>query len=299
MMSGNNKRILLLGGTGMLGHTLFYYFSKKINYDVTATEINNKNINKYFSPDISHRIITGVDVGNIRNINGIVEKIKPDIVVNCIGIIKQLKESRNPRIAIKINSLFPHELYEICLSNKSRLIHVSTDCVFSGKKGNYTEDDFADADDLYGRSKYLGEVKGENAVTLRTSIIGHELQGKLSLVEWFLSQNERVNGYVNAIYSGFPTIELARIIDEYVIPDTGLCGLYHVSSEPVSKYELLRMIAEIYNKKIDILPYDVFTENKSLDSTRFRERTGYIPPDWRTLVERMHEWYQGNISIYK
>ena len=167
-------------------------------------------------------------------------------------------------------------------------------------EGIYVEPaDFADADDLYGRSKYLGEVKGENAVTLRTSIIGHELQGKLSLVEWFLSQNGSVNGYVNAIYSGFPTIELARIIDEYVIPDAGLSGLYHVSSEPVSKYELLRMIAEIYNKKIDILPYDKFTENKSLDSTRFRERTGYVPPDWRTLVEKMHKWYQRNISMYK
>jgi dTDP-4-dehydrorhamnose reductase len=160
------------------------------------------------------------------------------------------------------------------------------------------EDDFPDANDLYGRTKYLGEVKGENAVTLRTSIIGHELQGKLSLVEWFMAQKGSVNGYVNAIYSGFPTIELARIVDEYVIPNPELKGLYHVSSEPISKYELLTVIAEVYGKNIEIIPYEVLGENKSLVSLRFRKVTGYCPPPWKDLVRNMYENYKMMSTFY-
>ena len=292
-------KILILGIEGMLGHALFHYFSSINKYAVSGTSRDRARCATWYPDSMLENIHDRVDARNPETIRQLLQSERPDVVVNCIGIIKQQSEANDPVSAIGINALLPHVIAGFCDETGTRLIHVSTDCVFSGKKGNYTEDDFADADDLYGRSKYLGEVKGENAVTLRTSIIGHELQGKLSLVEWFLSQNESVNGYVNAIYSGFPTIELARIIDEYVIPDAGLSGLYHVSSEPVSKYDLLSMIAEIYNKKIDILPYDKFTENKSLDSTRFRERTGYVPPDWRTLVEKMHKWYQRNISMYK
>ena len=292
-------KILILGIKGMLGHALFHYFTSINKYVVSGTCRNKTECAAWFPSKMLEKIYDHIDAHNPETIRRVLLLERPNIVLNCIGIIKQRSEANDPVSAISINALLPHVIADLCNEIEARLIHFSTDCVFSGGKGNYTEDDFADADDLYGRSKYLGEVKGENVVTLRTSIIGHELRGKLSLVEWFLSQSGRVNGYVNAIYSGFPTIELARIIDEYVIPDSGMNGLYHVSSEPISKYELLKLIAEIYNKNIEILPYEKFVDNKTLDSTRFRERTGYAPPDWRTMIGNMHQWYLQKSNIYK
>jgi dTDP-4-dehydrorhamnose reductase len=166
--------------------------------------------------------------------------------------------------------------------------------VFSGKQGNYTEDDPPDATDLYGQTKFLGEVKGPNCVTLRTSIIGHELSGRYGLIDWFLAQKDKVRGYTQAIYTGFPTIEMARIISDYVIPNGELSGLYHVSSAPISKHDLLSLVAKRYNKKITIEPYDDFICDRSLDSGRFRNATGYAPPPWEKLVEAMHVDFSRN-----
>ena len=177
----------------------------------------------------------------------------------------------------------------ICRSAGARMIHISTDCVFDGKKGNYTENDSSTADDLYGRSKFLGEVAyPPHCLTLRTSIIGHELKGKLGLVEWFLAQEGKVRGFTHAIYSGFPTIEFARIITDYILPRPELTGVYHVSSDPVSKYDLLNLVAKKYGKKIEIEPYDDFRQDRSLDSSLFRRLTGYMPPSWPELVDQMH-----------
>jgi dTDP-4-dehydrorhamnose reductase len=163
--------------------------------------------------------------------------------------------------------------------------------VFDGKKGNYTEQDTSNAADLYGKTKYLGEVHYPHCVTLRTSIIGHELKGKYGLVEWFLAQEGRVRGFTNAIYSGFPTVEMARIMGEYVIPSESLSGLYHVSSEPISKYDLLKLVSEKYGKEIEIEPYDEFRQDRSLESAHFRNVSGYVPPSWSELVDRMHMNY--------
>ncbi len=292
-------KILILGINGMLGHALFHYFSSLNKYVVTGTSRNKAACAAWFPSTMLEKIHDQIDAHNPETIRKVLLLERPNIVFNCIGIIKQRSEANDPVSAISINALLPHVIADLCNEIGARLIHFSTDCVFSGKKGNYKEDDFADADDLYGRSKYLGEPSGENTLTLRTSIIGHELRGKLSLVEWFLAQTGSVNGYINAIYSGFPTIELARIIDEYVISDPGMNGLYHVSSERISKFQLLKLISEIYNKNIEILPYEKFVDNKSLDSTRFRERTGYAPPDWRTMIGNMHEWYLQKSNIYK
>lgn len=173
----------------------------------------------------------------------------------------------------------------------ARLIHFSTDCVFSGKQGQYKEDDFADAYDLYGRTKYLGEVDYENAITLRTSIIGHELESKRSLVDWFLNQSSEVKGFRKAIFSGLPTIEIARIVREYVIPNPKLRGLYHLSVDPISKYDLLRMVGTIYGKDIAIIPDDELIIDRSLNSDRFRSATGFKPKPWLELVEAMHNEY--------
>jgi dTDP-4-dehydrorhamnose reductase len=214
------------------------------------------------------------------------------VVVNCIGLVKQIAAAKDPLLSIYINALYPYSLAQICQSAGSRLIHISNDCVFDGKKGNYIEKDASNADDLYGRTKYLGEVSyPTHCVTLRTSIIGHELKRKQGLLEWFLSQEKSVKGYTKAIYSGFPTVEMAKIICDFVIPQKNLNGIYHISSEPISKYKLLKMIAEKYGKKINIEADDKFVCDRSLDSTLFRKKTGYIPPPWLELVDNMYKHY--------
>jgi len=287
-MSGNN--ILILGATGMLGHTLFYEYARR-GYSVQATVRSAENIEKYFPSDVAKSIVSGIDAGNFETVRRLLHSAGPDIVINCIGIVKQLPEAGDPVASISINALFPHKLAAACREIGSRMIHISTDCVFSGEKGMYTENDRPDADDLYGRSKLLGEVDYPNAVTLRTSIIGHEIGSRHGLVEWFLSQEGRVNGYTKAVFSGFPTIEMARIIADHVIPDSGLTGLYHVSSPPISKYDLLREVAERYGKRIEIEKSDDLRCDRSLDSGRFRKATGYRPPAWPELVERMHKHF--------
>ncbi len=284
---GNNK-ILIFGATGMLGHTLFSWLSDRRAREVYATVRNLDGLSKWFSPDLLSRLKPGVDADNFESIRNVLRDLNPNVIINCIGIIKQLPEAQDPVATIALNALFPHKLARACKEVGARMIHISTDCVFSGKKGNYTENDFTDAEDLYGRTKYLGEVDYPHCITLRTSIIGHELKGKLGLVDWFLSQKGKVCGFTRAIYTGFPTVEMARIIADYVMTNEKLHGLYHVSSDPITKYDLLRLVAERYGKKIEIDRYDDFQCDRSLDSTRFRGITGYNPPSWPELVDKMY-----------
>jgi dTDP-4-dehydrorhamnose reductase len=184
--------------------------------------------------------------------------------------------------------MLPHRISMICRVAKIRMIHISTDCVFSGKKGNYTEEDQSDAEDIYGRTKFLGEVSYPHCVTLRTSIIGRELKNKLGLIEWFLAQKGQINGYTKAIYSGFTTDEISRIIQNYVIPNPKLSGVYHVSSNPISKYDLLQLTKTAFHRTdIDILPEEQFFSDRSLNSTRFRSFTGYVPPTWEEMINEL------------
>lgn len=214
--------------------------------------------------------------------------IQPELVINCIGLIKQVGHiARDPLFSLSINSVFPHRVSMICRAAKIRMIHISTDCVFSGKKGNYSETDQSDAEDLYGRTKFLGEVSYPHTITLRTSIIGRELKTHLGLIEWFLAQQGTINGFKKAIFTGFTTDEISRIIMNYVIPNPGLSGLYHVSSDPISKYDLLQLARTAFKKEIEILPDDLFFCDRSLDSTHFRQDTGYTPPSWNTMMEEM------------
>ncbi|CAK6514739.1 dTDP-4-dehydrorhamnose reductase family protein [Rickettsia helvetica] len=282
-------KILILGVTGMLGNSICRFLSSDKKFDIFATARNN-SARSYFSKDLSDKLITNVDVENHDSLVEVFNKTKPDIVINCIGLVKQLTDANDPLKALPINSLLPHRLANLCKLTNSRLIHISTDCVFSGKKGNYKESDFPDCYDLYGRSKFLGEVDYPHAITLRTSIIGHELAGNRSLINWFLSAEGHVKGFEKAIYSGFPTVELARIIRDFVLPNKELHGLYHIASKPINKLELLKLVAEIYNKEIDIIPSDELVIDRSLDATSFNEVTGYAPPEWRELVKRMCEF---------
>jgi dTDP-4-dehydrorhamnose reductase len=285
-------KILILGVSGMLGHTLFYEYLCNREFDIYGTVRNLSDVKEFFPGKMLKKVISCADANDIDSIKKIITKLKPDIVINCIGIIKQLPISKEPVPVITINALFPHLVASICRENGCRLIHVSTDCVFDGKKGKYTEDDKLSAEDLYGISKFLGEVKYEHAVTIRTSIIGHGLSANYSLIDWFLSQSDSIKGFTNAIYTGFPTIEVANIIADYVIPNQKISGLYQVSSDPISKYDLLNIVAKIYGKSIRIVPYDDYHDDKSLISDRFRNEAGYNPPSWEILVKRMYDNYK-------
>lgn len=287
--SDTHKNVLILGISGMLGNAVFRILSKNDELNVFGT-IRNEKSKTFFNNQLKEKIISNINVLHENAIEKVFEIANPNIVINCIGLIKQLSDSNDILKAIPINTLLPHLLVEQCFKSNSRLIHFSTDCVFSGKKGNYVENDFPDCYDIYGRSKLLGEINNSKfVVTLRTSIIGHELSESKSLVNWFLSQKKSVNGFKNAIYSGLPTVELANIINKYLIPNPKLHGLYHVASNPINKYDLLKIISRIYNKNISIIPFEEFVVDRSLVSNKFNSQTGYVSPDWSTLIEMMFE----------
>jgi dTDP-4-dehydrorhamnose reductase len=287
-----SMRILILGAAGMLGHTLLNELSKQKGLTVYGTVRCSDGLPWACDSEVFEKIIQGVDVENFDTIIQAMASARPDVVINCIGLIKRAPRAEDPLSVITINAKLPHRISLVCKAVGARMIHFSTDCVYDGTTGNYPEEAPANATDLYGRTKFLGEVKENHCVTVRTSIIGHELQGKRGLLEWFLAQEGPVRGFTRAIFSGFPTVEIARILAEYIFPNYSLYGLYHVSSEPISKHELLSMVAQQYGKEITIEPYDGFVCDRSLDSSRFRQETGYSPPSWKELVKMMYDHYR-------
>jgi dTDP-4-dehydrorhamnose reductase len=288
-MMHKKMKVLVLGASGMLGNAVLRLFAQSAGY-ATVGSARSTSALRLLPADLSDLVICGVDVEHIDSLISLFSKVQPDVVINCIGLVKQLAEADDPLAAIPINSLLPHRLARLCGVACARLVHMSTDCIFSGAKGMYTEDDMSDAKDLYGRSKYLGEVDYPHAITLRTSIIGHELSGGHSLVGWFLDQQGGVKGFRRAIFSGLPTVELARVIRDHVIPHPELHGVHHVSADPINKFDLLTLISNVYDKKIDMAADDKFIIDRSLDSSRFREATGYQPQPWPVLVRRMYEF---------
>lgn len=282
-------KILILGGSGMLGHRLWINLRTEHEVWVTIRQTTSPFPDRPEFP--TNYVRTDVDASNFDQVTRALASIQPDLVINCIGLIKQMGHlARDPIMSISLNALLPHRISLVCRSAKIRMIHISTDCVFSGKKGNYLESDQSDAEDLYGRSKFLGEVAyPPHSLTLRTSIIGRELKTRLGLIEWFLSQEDgsTINGYKRAIFTGFTTDELSRIIMDYIIPRPDLTGLYQVSSAPISKYDLLHLANEAFGKKVNILPEEGFFCDRSLDSTRFRQTAGYQPPSWPEMIQEM------------
>ena len=281
--------VLVLGASGMLGNVVFRLLGEKLEWKVFGT-IRSESDRNIFSGDATGRLLTGVDVGNFDSVVKVFNISRPDVVINCIGLIKQLADADDPLEAIPINSLLPHKLAKLCKTFHARLIHISTDCVFSGDKGMYREVDYPDARDLYGRTKFLGEVDYDNAVTLRTSIIGPELRGGNGLLAWFLSQSGSCPGFTRAIFSGIPTIVLAYIIRDIFISRVDLHGVFHVASKPISKFDLLCLIAQIYGKKIKIVPNSDLVIDRSLDATMLELRTGYAVADWPELIKLMYEF---------
>jgi len=283
-------KVLVIGATGMLGYSLFSNLGDYSELDVYGT-VRNINGKEIFFKDKLEKLITNVDVNESSSLKIAIEKLNPNIVINCIGLIKQHSISKQHCDAISINALLPHKIAGICDEIGAKLIHFSTDCVFTGDKGNYSEADLPDAQDLYGKSKCLGEVAYAPHLTLRTSIIGHELSTSVSLIDWFLSQSDSTKGFSKAVFSGLPTCVIAKIIAESIIPKTDITGLYQLSVEPIDKYSLLKLVSEIYEKEINIEPSENLVIDRSLNSTRLRNKLGFQLLSWRELITAMNVDY--------
>jgi dTDP-4-dehydrorhamnose reductase len=280
-------RILILGGAGMLGHKLYQVLSSRDQTFVTVRQ----SARRYAPLELfaASSVIDGVDVTQPDHLHRAFAVARPEAVVNCVGIIKQLKVAHDPIPMLTINSLLPHRLAALSAACGARFVHISTDCVFSGAGGPYTEESVPDAADLYGRTKLLGETDEPNAVTLRTSIIGRELETSSGLVEWFLSQRGgRVRGFKHAQFTGLTTVELSRTIEKVLFEHERLQGLWQVSSDPITKYDLLQLVNRAFDADVTIDPEEEFFCDRRLDSSRFREATGYAPPSWPEMVETMH-----------
>lgn len=282
-------KIAVLGVSGMLGSAAFRSLSDRFPGEVYGTA-RSAVARTIFPADQARTLSVGIDVDNADALAGFLREVRPDVVLNCVGIVKQLASAEDPLVAIPINALLPHRLARLADLVGARLVHVSTDCVFTGRKGGYRESDVPDAEDLYGRSKLLGEVDYPNAVTLRTSIIGREIGSRNGLVEWFLAQSGSVRGYRRAIFSGLTTDELVRVIAEHVLPNPHLRGVYHVSVDPISKFDLLGIVRDVYGAATEIEPDDAVAIDRSLNSDRFRAAVGYAPPSWPALIARMRRF---------
>lgn len=282
------RRVLVLGGNGMLGHKLCQVLAP--DFDVTATIRGPEVLPVRQGLRGAYRVLPGIDVTREDGVESALGEVNPTVVVNAVGIVKSLERQAGRETTIAVNALFPHRLHRQCLCRGIRLIHISTDCVFSGRNGVYTEDSLSDAEDAYGRSKYLGEVIAEDALTIRTSFIGREPVKAGGLVEWLLANSGgAVNGYINAIFSGFPSLHLARILADIIADHPDLQGLYHVSSEPIDKYRLLVMINDALGLNVDIRQYADFHCDRSLDSTQFRSKTGFLPQSWEEMISEFAE----------
>lgn len=281
-------RILILGATGMLGYSLFSNLREYTGLDVFGTVRSVKGKEAFFEDCLSS-LVFDVDVMDIAQLEHAIQSTNPTVVINCIGLIKQHDVSKQHVNAIEINALLPHQIARLCVQNGAKLIHFSTDCVFAGKTGGYTEDSLPDAIDLYGRSKCLGEVDYSPHLTLRTSIIGHELSSSVSLVDWFLSQTGEVKGFSKAIFSGLPTCYIAKLLAEGILKKPELTGLYHLSVAPIDKYTLLTQVAETYDKRIVINESSDLEIDRSLNSQRLIEQLALTLPSWPELIDFMHK----------
>lgn len=279
-------KILILGANGLIGSTMYRVLSSNARFEVSGT-IREPSLRRHYANELQPKIISGIDLLNTDALIDLMKSMRPDVVINCAGITKHLPNAERPLVALPINSLMPHRVAALCELSDAKFIHVSTDCVFLGNKGNYKESDYPDARDIYGKSKALGEVHEGNCLTIRTSTIGHELIGSHGLLNWFLNQKNECLGYKKAIFSGLPTVALAQVFRDYILPNNSLRGLYHIAAKPIDKYSLLNLIAKKYQKQITIKSNDTFSINRSLDGTQFSKATGFIAPEWPELIDIM------------
>ena len=282
-------KVLVIGASGMIGSTVLRVLADRNDWQVQGT-VRDASVKSLFPASLASKLIHGVDVMDPDTVVDLLGRFRADVVINCAGLTKHKEESSNPLACIAINALMPHRLAAACRLAHARLVHISTDCVFLGDRGGYNEFDLTDATDLYGKSKALGEVIDADSITLRTSTIGHELNSKYGLLEWFLSQQSRCIGFSRAIFSGLPTVTFAEVIRDVVIPRPQLAGIYNVAAAPINKLDLLTLIRDVYRKEIEIVEQIDFSIDRSLDGTRFSEATGYVAPPWSELIRAMHAY---------
>lgn len=279
-------KVLILGGSGMLGHKLLQVHGRRS--DVWAAARARGGLLRRLGLVGSDRLVEGVEAGDLDSVARALAVARPDVVVNAVGIVKQKPEAADAPASLTVNAMFPHRLARLCALAGARLVHISTDCVFSGRKGNYTEDDTPDAADLYGRSKLLGELSGPGRLTIRTSIIGRELAGSAGLLEWFLGQRGKtVRGYAKAVFSGLTTLALAETLETVIEDHPDLSGLYHVASDPITKLDLLVALRDAYRADVRIEPASDVVIDRSLDGRRFRAATGLAVPSWPDMIRAL------------
>ena len=281
--SAASTRVLILGGAGMLGHRLWRTLRGRFETFVTLRSLDPWRGIGLFDPA---RTIEDVNARHPRSVERALDETHPDVVVNCIGIVKQRAEAKDPVASIAVNALFPHLVARAVTARGARFVHVSTDCVFSGRRGSYAEDDLTDAEDLYGRTKALGEVTAPGCLTLRTSIIGREIGEGLGLVEWFLSRRRAgaCQGFTRAWFSGVTTAVLAGFVADLVASGSELSGLYHLAGDRISKHDLVTLLNDAFAAGVDIEAVDGPAVDRSLDGARLRRDAGFEPPSWADMV---------------
>jgi len=287
-LQAKKQKVLILGATGMLGHKLLQCLAP--HFEAYGTIRGSfSSVERYGIFD-RNSVIEDVQATDAERLEAVIADVSPDVVINAVGVVKQIPSAKDEITSLELNAIWPQRLAMLSRKHGFRLIHFSTDCVFDGGRGMYTEQDTPNALDLYGKSKQLGEITQENALTIRSSIIGRELNTSHSLIEWFLSnRGGRVFGYTTAIYSGFPTIVIADIIRNLVVDHPELSGIYHIASEPINKYELLGLVDEFYDAAVEIEPSDQLVIDRSLDASAFNAATGFRPDDWPTMIQKMAE----------
>ena len=270
-------KILILGSTGILGNSLANYLrTKKTKLFFISRK---KNFKKHFYLK---------DFSNYKKLENLILKINPNYIINCLGVTKFHKSYKNKKETRKINIKLPIFLSNLCLKEKIYFLHISTDCVFLGTKGNYKENAQKDAKDLYGLSKNLGEVRNKFSATIRTSFIGPEKNSNKSLLNWFLSQSNSTRGYINAFFSGLTSLELSKIIFKFFVKKNNLYNMVlHVGGYKISKHDLLIIIKKIFKKKINIIKFKDFKIDRSLNSKKFQILTKYKIKSWTILVKEL------------
>jgi len=269
----------------MLGHRLFADLRHR--HDVRVTLRQPLEAYRDLGLFDFSTAIAGIDARVTDRLAEVFAAVRPDAVVNCVGIVKQRPSANDAIASLEINALLPHRLAVLCRMAGARLVHISTDCIFSGRKGAYLETDPSDAEDIYGRTKYLGEVAGDHCLTLRTSIVGYELTRKTGLLEWFLAQHGSVPGFSQAIFSGVTTNELSRVVERMLVDHPNASGVFHVSSSPIDKYSLLMLFQKYLSPDVEVVSDARLVIDRSLDSTRFRNEFGYQPPTWEAMVKEL------------
>jgi dTDP-4-dehydrorhamnose reductase len=285
--SGDKMRVLVLGASGMLGNAVLRLLAESGDMEVFGTA-RSTAVRPYFPPALRDRIYFGVDIENRELLNKVFAEVRPSVAINCIGIVIHLGQTHDDPIeVIATNALLPHRLARLCALADARLIHFSSDCIYSGRRGGYRESDPSDSDTLYAQTKTLGELDAPHTLTLRSSLVGHALLNGHGLVDWFLAQKGSVLGYRKAIFSGLTTVELARVLRDIIIPRPDLTGIYHLASEPISKLDFLWLVAAVYGKSIEIVPDDRIVIDRSLNDTHFHAATGYVAPPWLEMIKGM------------